>query len=232
MTAGKVHKRMITNNIILILEIIGTVAFAFSGCMVANSKRMDIFGVWVLGTVTAVGGGAIRDVLLGLFPPHMFRNGIYVAVATATVAVWILMVARKGEMTDRLFAKLYRVMDFSDALGLGIFAVIGSQTAIRTGYGSNWFLVIFVGVLTGVGGGLLRDVMADTTPMIFCKRIYAIAALAGSLIYVALYGKIPEIWAVLAGTAAVFVIRLLASAYRLDLPVIVLEREEDSPLSH
>lgn len=217
---------MITNNIILLLEIIGTVAFTFSGCMVANSKRMDIFGVWVLGTVTAVGGGAVRDVLLGLFPPNMFRNGIYVGVATATVAVWILIVAMKGEMTDRLFAKLSRVMDFSDALGLGIFAVIGSQTAIRTGYGDNWFLIIFVGVLTGVGGGLLRDVMADTTPMVFCKRIYAIAALAGSLVYVLLYGRIPEMGAILAGTVTVFAIRLLASTYRLDLPVFVLERGE------
>lgn len=218
---------MTTSNIILILEIIGTVAFAFSGCMVANSKKMDIFGVWVLGTVTAVGGGAVRDVLLGLFPPHMFRNGIYVGVATATVAVWILMVAKKGEMTDSLFARLNRVMDFSDALGLGIFAVIGSQTAIRTGYGDNWFLVIFVGVLTGVGGGLLRDIMADMTPMIFCKRIYAIAALAGSLVYVVLYGRIPEMGAILAGTVTVFIIRLLASWYRLNLPVFVLGREED-----
>lgn len=217
---------MIEINIILILEIIGTVAFAFSGCMVANSKKMDIFGVWVLGTVTAVGGGAVRDVLLGQFPPHMFRNGIYVGVATATVALWIFMVAKKGEMTDKLFAKLTRIMDFSDALGLGIFAVIGSQTAIRTGYGDNWFLVIFVGVLTGVGGGLLRDVMADMTPMIFCKRIYAIAALAGSVIYVILYGRVPEVGATLAGTAAVFVIRLLAGKYRWDLPVFVLERED------
>jgi uncharacterized membrane protein YeiH len=74
---------------IFILEIIGTIAFAFSGCMVANSKKMDIFGVWVLGTVTAVGGGTLRDVLLGRFPPGMFRNGIYVAVATATVVFWL-----------------------------------------------------------------------------------------------------------------------------------------------
>ena len=81
---------------VFILELIGTVAFAFSGCMVANSKKMDIFGVWVLGTVTAVGGGAVRDVLLGIFPPNMFRHGSYVAVATLTVALWLLMAARSG----------------------------------------------------------------------------------------------------------------------------------------
>ncbi len=213
---------------VFLLELLGTVAFAFSGCVVANAKRMDIFGVWVLGTVTAVGGGAVRDVLLGITPPSMFRNSVYVAAATATVAMWLCMAARKGAVGRRLYQDLTRVMDVSDSLGLGIFAVTGSQTAIRSGYADNWFLVIFVGVLTGVGGGLLRDVMADMTPVIFRKRIYAIAAMAGSLVYVAFLQWIPEDWAMLAGTAAVFVIRMLASTRRWDLPVYVLEpREED-----
>lgn len=215
-------------NLVFALEMIGTIAFAFSGCMVANSKKMDIFGVWVLGTVTAVGGGAVRDVLLGNVPPGMFRNGVYVAVATGTVIFWLFMAARRDVMTNLVFARLTKVMDISDSLGLGIFAVLGSQTAIRTGYGDNWFLVIFVGVLTGVGGGLLRDVMADMTPMIFCKRIYAIAAMAGSVVYLLLlrFSKIPEIGAIVAGTVTVFVIRTLASTYRWDLPVYVLEEKE------
>ena len=210
---------------VFILELIGTVAFAFSGCMVANSKKMDIFGVWVLGTVTAVGGGAVRDVLLGIFPPNMFRHGSYVAVATLTVALWLLMAARKGTVSRAIFKKLTWIMDISDSIGLGIFAVVGSQTAINVGYGDNWFLVIFVGVMTGVGGGLLRDVMANMTPMIFCKRIYAIAALAGSLIYVVTIKIVPELIAVIIGTGTVFIIRTLASARRWDLPVFVLEQK-------
>lgn len=215
-------------NLVFALEMIGTIAFAFSGCMVANSKKMDIFGVWVLGTVTAVGGGAVRDVLLGNIPPGMFRNGVYVAVATGTVIFWLFIAARRDVMTNLVFARLTKVMDISDSLGLGIFAVLGSQTAIRSGYGDNWFLVIFVGVLTGVGGGLLRDVMADMTPMIFCKRIYAIAAMAGSVVYLLLFrfSQIPEIGAIVAGTVTVFVIRTLASTYRWDLPVYVLEEKE------
>lgn len=215
-------------NLVFALEMIGTIAFAFSGCMVANSKKMDIFGVWVLGTVTAVGGGAVRDILLGNVPPGMFRNGVYVAVATGTVIFWLFMAARRDVMTNLVFARLTKVMDISDSLGLGIFAVLGSQTAIRSGYGDNWFLVIFVGVLTGVGGGLLRDVMADMTPMIFCKRIYAIAAMAGSVVYLLLFrfSQIPEIGAIVAGTVTVFVIRTLASTYRWDLPVYVLEEKE------
>lgn len=218
---------METTTLLLVFEIIGTVAFAFSGCMVANSKRMDIFGVWVLGTVTAVGGGAVRDVLLGLFPPNMFRNGIYMGVATATVAFWLVLAAGKGPVAELLFSKLTKIMDISDSIGLGIFAVIGSQTAIRTGYGDNWFLVIFVGVLTGVGGGLLRDIMANTTPMIFCKRIYAIAAMAGSIVYLMLLHVSTEVLAVLAGTLTVFVIRTLASTLRWDLPVYVWESQKD-----
>lgn len=211
---------------ILILEIIGTIAFAFSGCMVANSKRMDIFGVWVLGTVTAVGGGAVRDVLLGQFPPNMFRDGVYVAAATATVVFWLWMAAKKGALPRRHFHQLTQVMDISDSIGLGVFAVVGSQTAIRCGYGGNWFLVIFVGVLTGVGGGLMRDVMANMMPMIFRKRIYASAAMAGSIVYVVLLSLVPEIDAILAGIATVFAIRTMASLRHWDLPVYVLEPED------
>ncbi len=212
---------------VFVLEIIGTVAFAFSGCMVANARRMDIFGVWVLGTVTAVGGGAIRDLLLGITPPSMFRDGTYVAVATATVAVWLLVAAHSVPMTQAMFDKISRVMEFSDSIGLGVFAVVGCQTAILNGHGDNRFLVLFMGVLTGVGGGLLRDVIADTTPVIFRKRIYAIAALAGSAVYVILLQHLSEAWAVVAGAATVFVIRTLASIRRWDLPVFVLEQAEE-----
>ena len=93
------------------------------------------------------------------------------------------------------------------------------------GYGDNWFLVVFVGVLTGVGGGLLRDIMADTTPVIFRKRIYAIAAMVGSILYIALRKVLPEMGAMLIGTAAVFIIRTLASTRRWNLPVYVLEQD-------
>lgn len=210
---------------VFFLEIIGTIAFAFSGCLVANSKKMDIFGVWVLGAVTAVGGGCVRDLLLGITPPNMFRNGVYVAVATVTVFFWLVMAVWKGAVTREMFAKLTRIMDLSDSVGLGIFAVVGSQTAVNCGYEDNWFLVIFVGVLTGVGGGLMRDIMADTTPVIFRKRIYAIAAMVGSIVYVVLRRWIPETGAMLVGTVAVFVIRMLASARRWNLPVYVLGHE-------
>lgn len=219
---------MSSSTLFFFLEIIGTIAFAFSGCMVANAKKMDIFGVWVLGTVTAVGGGAVRDVLLGITPPNMFRNGVYVAIATGTVVFWIVLAARNSVISRRMFRQLVRLMDLSDSVGLGIFAVLGSKTAISSGYADNWFLVIFVGVLTGVGGGLLRDVMADMTPMIFRKRIYAIAAMAGSIVYLVLLNWMSEVVVILTGTVTVFIIRILASSFRLDLPVYILEMEEET----
>lgn len=219
---------MSSSTLFFFLEIIGTIAFAFSGCMVANAKKMDIFGVWVLGTVTAVGGGAVRDVLLGITPPNMFRDGVYVAIATGTVVFWIVLAARNSVISRRMFRQLVRLMDLSDSVGLGIFAVLGSKTAISSGYADNWFLVIFVGVLTGVGGGLLRDVMADMTPMIFRKRIYAIAAMAGSIVYLVLLNWMSEVVAILTGTVTVFIIRILASSFRLDLPVYILEMEEET----
>lgn len=219
---------MSSSTLFFFLEIIGTIAFAFSGCMVANAKKMDIFGVWVLGTVTAVGGGAVRDVLLGITPPNMFRDGVYVAIATGTVVFWIVLAARNSVISRRMFRQLVRLMDLSDSVGLGIFAVLGSKTAISSGYADNWFLVIFVGVLTGVGGGLLRDVMADMTPMVFRKRIYAIAAMAGSIVYLVLLNWMSEVVAILTGTVTVFIIRILASSFRLDLPVYILEMEEET----
>ena len=219
---------MSSSTLFFFLEIIGTIAFAFSGCMVTNAKKMDIFGVWVLGTVTAVGGVAVRDVLLGITPPNMFRDGVYVAIATGTVVFWIVLAARNSVISRRMFRQLVRLMDLSDSVGLGIFAVLGSKTAISSGYADNWFLVIFVGVLTGVGGGLLRDVMADMTPMVFRKRIYAIAAMAGSIVYLVLLNWMSEVVAILTGTVTVFIIRILASSFRLDLPVYILEMEEET----
>lgn len=210
-----------------LLEIIGTIAFAFSGCMVANSKKMDIFGVWVLGTVSAVGGGVLRDMLLGIIPPNLFRNGVYAATATVTVACWLWMAARKGSLSGRHFHQLVRVMEISDSLGLGVFVVAGSQIAIDRGH--HWLVVIFIGGLTGVGGGLMRDIMANMTPVIFRKRVYACAALAGSSVYVALLPWVAKFGAVIAGAVTVFVIRTMASRCRWDLPVYVMEPEEQEP---
>ena len=158
---------------IFIIEVIGIIAFTISGVMVAFKKRLDLLGVVTLGTLTAVGGGALRDILLGILPPSMFKNGIYVLLAflTAIISFYIGILTIKKIKRKR--EEFYNLITFFDAVGLGVFTVVGSNTAIINGFGDNAFLTIFVGVITGVGGGVIRDVIANTTPFIMYKDLYA-----------------------------------------------------------
>lgn len=198
-------------------EILGTIAFSISGAMVAIRKRMDILGVIVLGVVTATGGGMIRDVLLGNTPPMVFRDSTYVAWATITAVVVFVLVDRQWHTKSPQW--LDGFLNVVDAVGLGIFAVMGVRAAIHSGYGDNGFLSIFVGVLTGVGGGLLRDMMAGEVPKIFRKRIYAVAALAGAMVYYhTAEVLIPETMAMMISSLLVVCIRLLAAHFQWNLP--------------
>ena len=126
--------------ITFIMEMLGTVAFAASGAMVAVDRAMDIFGVIVLGVTTAVGGGAIRDVILGIVPPAMFRNPIYTLVATITSCVVFLILYLKKELLQGHNRETYdKVMLVMDSIGLGIFTVVGVNTGISHGYGQTGY---------------------------------------------------------------------------------------------
>lgn len=210
-----------TEIITFALEIIGTIAFASSGAMVGIEKNMDLFGVNVLGVVTAVGGGMIRDLILGITPPNMFRNSVYTIVAIVTCCVLFFIVYINKQILASQFRAAYdRVMMMFDAIGLGIFTVVGVNTAIKAGYENQIFLLIFVGMLTGVGGGLIRDVMAGVTPYILVKHIYACASMIGAIVCAALYWKIGEIQAMFLAAFIVMLIRFLAAKYRWNLPRI------------
>ena len=208
--------------VILITELVGTVAFAFSGAMVGIEKRMDVFGVWLLAITTAVGGGMLRDLLLGNVPPVMFRNPLYVAVATAT-ALLVFLVAYLGRVPFRnramIRALYWKAINAFDAIGLGMFTVIGVNTAIQGGHGANGFLRVFVGVVTGVGGGILRDVLAGVTPVVLYKRVYASASILGALVYVLLWRRMQGFVAMITAAAVIILIRFLAARYRWNLPV-------------
>lgn len=205
--------------LIFIMEITGTVAFAASGAMTGIQRRMDLFGVNVLGVTTAVGGGLIRDLILGLNPPVMFQNPRYAltAVLTSTV-LFAFMYARFGARPGRYARMRELLLLIGDTIGLGIFTVVGSHTAITAGYADNRFLLVFVGVITGVGGGLLRDVLAGNMPYILVKHVYAVASLAGALVYVLLQPHLGGLPCMLAGAAVVMLIRFLAAYYRWNLP--------------
>lgn len=202
--------------LVFVLEIIGTVAFAISGALTGLRKNMDIFGVCTLGLTASVGGGVIRDIILGITPPATFTDPIYALVAVITsIIVFFPFVRRLLFKSKRAFDVLLLI---TDSLGLGIFTVYGINAAVNAGFGNNMFLVIFVAALTGVGGGVLRDIFAGDRPYIFVKHIYACASLAGAVLCYFMWGYFGRTWSMLAGFALVFIIRMLAAHFKWSLP--------------
>ena len=205
------------NSIIFAIELIGTIAFASSGAMLGIRKNLDIFGVVVLGLCVAVGGGIVRDIILGLTPPSAFRDPSYALTALVTAVLLFGIVYWKQEILTSRYMEIYEtIMNYCDAAGLGIFTVLGVYTGYEQGYRGRFFL-IFLGMLTGIGGGVIRDVLADTMPFILRKHIYVVASLAGAFVCQRLIGQNLYL-ALAAGTAVVLVIRILASHYRWNLP--------------
>lgn len=201
---------------ILAMELVGVLSFAASGAMTGLRKGMDIFGVCILGLTTAVGGGVLRDVILGNTPPATFQNPIYAAVAILTSLVLFLpRVRRLLNRSQRLYDVTMLVMD---TLGLALFTVMGVQIAYTCVEDPTVFLLVFVGVITGVGGGVLRDMMAGDTPYIFVKHVYASASLVGALVCVLFWLPGLEVYAMGAGAVTVMVIRALSAYYHWNLP--------------
>lgn len=206
-------------DLVLAMELIGTVAFAVSGAMVGIKKDLDILGILVLGVSTACGGGAIRDLLIGVHPPVMFKQPIYVTVAAISVIILFLIVRFHSSTMELLESELYKdVMNFLDAIGLGIFTVVGVNSIIDGYHGRYYILMIFLGVITGVGGGVLRDVLIHETPAVLYKHTYACASIVGALCYVQMYNSIDKLAAMVLSTIIVVVLRLLARKYKWNLP--------------
>lgn len=218
----------LAEQILYATELAGTVAFALSGAMIGVKKELDLLGVLVLGVTTAVGGGALRDILIGRVPPVMFRDSAYVTLAALTALILFLFLYLGGDRF-RKYKDLYnRILNLTDAVGLGVFVTTGARAAIGAGFFEHGFLVIFVGVITGVGGGMLRDLMVREVPAVLKKRIYAVAAAAGAWLYYELYRRgVNELSATYAGAAGVLVIRLLAAHFRWNLPKVPRREEQN-----
>lgn len=197
-------------SVYFILEIIGTIAFAVSGAMVATEKKMDIFGVIILGVTTAVGGGITRDILTGVTPPASLSNPLYALIAIAVSIFAFLPSVRKRINVNSMVAVVI------DAMGLGTFTVIGIKAAAEAGL-DNVLLQVFLGVLTGVGGGVMRDLFAREMPMIFVKHFYAAASTIGALCSVLIYPYHKEA-AMIIGILVIVILRILAAKYRWNLP--------------
>ena len=203
--------------IFLFFEILGTIAFAISGALTALKQRMDMLGVCVLGCVTAIGGGIIRDVILGITPPKTFEHPIYVTIAIITSLICFLPAVQKALQERSLLET--RLLILMDSIGLGVFTVVGIQTAQNLSDTNSIFLLVFVGVITGVGGGVLRDIMAGEKPQIFYKHFYATASIIGALACSILWNYIDITLNLCVSTAIIIILRLFAARFRWSLPV-------------
>lgn len=210
------------DEVIFVLELIGAAAFSVSGAMVAIEKKADIFGVLFLAITTALGGGVIRDVLIGQIPPRMFVSYWYLLVAViAALAVFTDAYVR-SERYKLHIDRLDAVNNIFDAIGLAVFTVTGMNTAMAVS--DNVILLLFVGMSTGIGGGMLRDVMTNTMPKVLRKRIYAVASLlGGGLYYVMLLLGAGQLASVVCSMLLIFVLRLLATINKWNLPSVKLD---------
>ena len=195
-------------DLLFALEIIGTIAFSISGALVAIKHEMDIFGVLMLGLTTAVGGGVLRDIVLGINPPSIFDNPIFIVIALV-VSIIVFMPSIRKYIKGMDF-----VIQLMDALGLAVFTMIGTEASLSY---NNFALAIFTGVLTGVGGGILRDIFAKQDLYIFVKHFYACAALIGA-IFAFFCLKMNKNFAIVGGIIIIFILRMCAYKYKWNLP--------------
>ena len=213
-----------TENVLIILEIIGTIAFAISGALVAVKVRYDVFGVAVVGAITAVGGGIMRDILIGKIPPTIFSKFYIILIAIVASFIVFIVAYYKRKNFDIVKEKIEQVNNIFDAIGLAVFTVMGMQIAFENCFEENLFLCVTIALLSAVGGGLLRDVLTETQPYIFKKHIYVLASIVGALLYYACEVLIGiQVLSAVVGIVFIIGIRILATKYRWSLPKVKLE---------
>ena len=209
---------------ITVMEILGTVSFAISGSIIAARYGLDLFGVVLVGCVTAVCGGILRDVFLGQFPPAIFSNKALLAIAAITsVAVFIISYLNAKKI-EKLQKSIENANILFDAVGLAAFSIIGIEVSFNAGHGKNALLTISMGVITGIGGGIIRDILVDKIPYVLKKHIYALASIIGCIIYYIIRQTGNKVVGLLIAVPAMVVIRLLAARYHWKLPRIHIDR--------
>ncbi len=192
------------------LDLFGVAVFAVTGSLAAGKKQMDLFGVVVLALATALGGGTLRDVILGAYPVFWISDPSYVFVGTA-VAISIFVLAR-------FLRPPAKALKFADAFGLAIFTIIGTDKAISLGVAGS--ISVIMGVMTGVAGGIIRDMLSGEIPLVLKAEIYATASLCGAIIFAVFTTYFPSMpLPAPAAITAVLALRLAAIHWNLSLPV-------------
>lgn len=195
--------------VILLLDYFGTIAFAVTGAFKAIEHKADLVGVVVLSVITGLSGGVVRDLMFGRTPPLALTDPIYFVIALVTGFLVFLTYHRIKKHLD-IFLKC-------DAVGLGVFTVIGATTTYSI-FGPNFLLVMFGGLITATGGGILRDIIVREMPVVFARELYATASFGGVVIFFVLFVTVDPIIAAFAGIIAATSLRLLAMRYGWNLP--------------
>lgn len=204
------------DHVIHMLDLLGTAVFAVTGALAAGRKRMDIFGVVVLACVTALGGGTLRDVILGSRPVFWIADTQYLAVCSIA-AIGTFLLAQRWKMPSI-------VLIYTDSVGLAVFTVIGFQVGFHVTH--VYSIAIVMGVTTGVVGGIIRDVLSGEIPLIFRREIYASASLCGATLLALLsYLQLPTPFTVSSAVLTTLLIRLAALHWNLALPLFQLEED-------
>jgi uncharacterized membrane protein YeiH len=197
------------SDILIIIEALGTFAFAVSGATAAIRSRFDLFGIFVLAFVTAIGGGTIRDLLIGNLPVNWLTDTLAIVTVIAGFLFTLGVYRKMKKLEGWLFA--------FDAAGLGLFTVMGTQIGLENGMSIG--ISIALGTITGCFGGVLRDVLAGSKPLIFQKEVYAMAAITGGIIFtLILHFSDALLPAQIAGIVSIVLIRVIVKKYQLGLP--------------
>lgn len=209
---------MIELSLFNILDLLGTTAFAISGALAAMDRRLDLFGIFIIAFVTAIGGGTIRDILIGNTPVTWMENTIYIYLIGMVTIFAIIFRNKLNHLKTSLF--------LFDSIGLGVFTITGVEIGIQNGLSP--IVSIALGAMTGTFGGAIRDILCNEIPVIFRKEIYATACIVGGLAFVLLYELGVNQDVLYAATSlTIILIRLIVVKYQISLPSFYLSSEKD-----
>ena len=219
--------------VMFFLVCVGIVSFAVSGTIIAIQKKTDLIGAIIFAFTTAFGGGLIRDIIIGRNPPALFSTVEYAiyAIICLAVSLSLFLVSFIGKAATVLTGQIHnRLLEGSDSLGLALFCVLGVDSAATfcaaNGISANPGLLIFCGCITGIGGGILRDIFSAQIPLIFRKHVYLIPALLGTGCYVFLLPYLPRLAVILISVSIILILRILAMRFHWNWPTPLNVKKE------
>ena len=216
-----------------IFEIIGIIGFAMSGTMVALQNKMDVVGAIILANVTALGGGVLRDLVIGHIPPHLFNDPfylVYVAIATGVSILLMVAIALFKPFKQGVKSEAFNLaINVMDAIGIAPFSIVGAKMAMETGHSFSALMLAVIGCFTSCCGGIFRDILAHRIPTVFRKYLYLIPCFVGTITYVLLaqYTTIWEPWAFIIGSVIIIGGRFAGMFFKINMPSVRIDEPEN-----